>query len=237
MASRRQFLRSSGAGVAVLIGAAGAGIPEIALAQASSSKPSDRWELVPFTPASLGNWPSDVDQHLALYEGYVKKANELQDRIANADRDPAKQSVIYSELRGLKVEYSFAVGGVKNHEIFFGHQMAKPKEGNVPTGKVKQAIERHFGSVASWEADLRATGISARGWVWLAWDRDRKTLFNYIGDSQNAYPIWNAVPLVALDMFEHAFFKDYGRNRGAYISDFLPRINWEVVESRFAEVS
>ena len=56
-----------------------------------------------------------------------------------------------------------------------------------------------------------------RGWAWTAYDWDEGRLFNYIGDAQNTYPIWNATPLVALDVYEHAYFLDYRTDRAAYI--------------------
>ena len=65
--------------------------------------------------------------------------------------------------------------------------------------------------------------MGGRGWAWTAYDWDEGRLFNYIGDAQNTYPIWNATPLVALDVYEHAYFLDYQTDRGAYIDAFLRR--------------
>ena len=224
MIARREFLIAAATGVAAL--SAANDIVSPAVARAVSTPP---WIAKVYRPEQFGRWPSDVDQHLALYEGYVKKANELLELIASADRAPAAQSTTYSMLREAKVEYSFAVGGIKNHEVFFDHLLPAAKSSNHPPDSVITALNAHFGSFEKWREDLIATAISARGWVWLAFDLERKTLFNYIGDSQNAYPIWSSVPVLAVDMFEHAFFKDYGKNRSAYLTDLLARINWEVV--------
>ena len=65
----------------------------------------------------------------------------------------------------------------------------------------------------AWRADLKATGLAGRGWAWTAYDWDEGRLFNYIGDAQNTFPIWNATPLVALDVYEHAYFLDYQTDR------------------------
>ena len=59
------------------------------------------------------------------------------------------------------------------------------------------------------------------------WDEGR--LFNYIGDAQNTFPVWNATPLVALDVYEHAYFLDYQTDRAAYIEAFLRNLDWGVV--------
>ena len=71
--------------------------------------------------------------------------------------------------------------------------------------------------------------MGGRGWAWTAYDWDEGRLFNYIGDAQNTYPIWNATPLVALDVYEHAYFLDYQTDRGAYIDAFFANLDWAVV--------
>lgn len=170
-----------------------------------------------------------MEEHYKLYQGYVSKANEILDRLASGQVDLSKANPTYSEVRELKVELTRAIGGVKNHELYFEHLGGK---GGKPSGKLLEMIEKNFGSYEQWQADLRATGIAARGWAWLAYDWDTGTLFNYIGDEQNTYPIWNGTPLVALDCFEHAYFIDYGTNKGAYIDAFFQNLDWEVVTTR-----
>ncbi|MCL6495713.1 MAG: Fe-Mn family superoxide dismutase, partial [Ignavibacterium sp.] len=88
----------------------------------------------------------------------------------------------------------------------------------------------------AFKKDLRATGISARGWVWTAWNEKEKRLFNYLGDAQNTYPVWYAKPILALDTYEHAYFIDYGVNRGLYIDAFFKNIDWKVVEKNFLKI-
>ena len=165
-----------------------------------------------------------VEAHYKLYEGYVAKRNEILGRLASVDRSSANQ--VYSELRELKVELSFAVGGIKNHEIYFEHLGG---DGGDPTGLMAQLIKRDFGSAGDWRADLTATGMAGRGWAWTAYDWDEGRLFNYIGDTQNTYPIWNATPLVALDVYEHAYFLDYQTDRSSYIDAFFDNLDWATV--------
>ena len=102
--------------------------------------------------------------------------------------------------------------------------------GGEPDGLVRELIVRDFGSVADWRADLKATGMAARGWAWTAYDWDEGRLFNYIGDAQNTFPIWNATPLVALDVYEHAYFIDYQTDRASYIEAFFANLDWDVVD-------
>ena len=165
-----------------------------------------------------------VEAHYKLYEGYVNKRNEIMGKLGELDLAAANQ--VYSELRALKVDLTFALGGIKNHEIYFEHLGGN---GGEPDGAIRNLIARDFGSVGDWRADLTATGMAARGWAWTAYDWDEGQLFNYIGDAQNTFPIWNATPLVALDVYEHAYFIDYQTDRASYIEAFFGNLDWDVV--------
>jgi Fe-Mn family superoxide dismutase len=76
--------------------------------------------------------------------------------------------------------------------------------------------------------------MAGRGWAWTAYDWDEGRLFNYIGDAQNTFPVWNATPLVALDVYEHAYFLDYQTDRAGYIDAFLRNLDWSVVNGWIA---
>ena len=172
-----------------------------------------------------------VEEHLKLYQGYVKKYNEIQEKLgALTDDDYAKANQVYSLIRELKVELSFAWGGVINHEIYFSHLGGK---GGSPSGELLKQIEKDFGSFDAYKKDLKATGISARGWVWTAWNYREQRLFNYLGDAQNTFPVWHAYPVVALDTYEHAYFIDYGVNRASYIDAFFENLDWNRIEDNF----
>src|SRR2546422_436355 len=167
---------------------------------------------------------TSVEAHYRLYQGYVNKRNEILGKLASVDLAAANQ--VYSDLRALKVDLTFAIGGIKNHELYLEHLGSS---GGDPTGAVGRLIERDFGSAEAWRADLKATGIAGRGWAWTTYDWDERRLFNYIGDAQNTFPVWNATPLVALDVYEHAYFLDYQTDRGAYIDAFFANLDWAVV--------
>ena len=167
-----------------------------------------------------------VEAHYKLYQGYVAKRNEILGKLAEVDLSTANQ--VYSDVRALKIDLTFAIGGVKNHEIYFEHLGGG---GGDPTGPIASLIERDFGSIEAWRADLKATGMGGRGWAWTAYDWDEQRLFNYIGDAQNTFPVWNATPLVALDVYEHAYFRDYQTDRASYIDAFFANLDWDVIAS------
>ena len=175
---------------------------------------------------------ASVEAHYRLYQGYVGKRNEILGALQGVDLDKANQ--VYSDVRALKVDLTFAIGGIKNHEVYFAHLGG---EGGDPDGEFRALAERDFGSVEHWRADLRATAMAARGWAWTAYDRDEGRLFNYIGDAQNTFPVWNATPLVALDVDEHAYFLDYQTDRGSYVDAFFENLDWDVVNGWIATYS
>lgn len=175
-----------------------------------------------------------IEEHLKLYQGYVNKYNEIQEKLAALnDDDLAKANQVFSNIRELKLELSFAWGGIINHEIYFFHLGGK---GGSPSGDLLKQIKKDFGSFDNFKKDLKATGLAARGWVWTAWNYKEERLFNYLGDAQNTFPVWYADPILALDTYEHAYFIDYGVNRGSYIDAFFENLDWNKVEENFQSI-
>jgi len=181
-------------------------------------------ELKPALLEMEGISRETVEAHYKLYQGYVNKRNEILAALGGVDLGSANQ--VYSELRALKVDLTFAVGGIKNHELYFEHLGG---HGGDPAGVFGTLVKRDFGSVDTWRTDLKATGLAGRGWAWTAYDWDEGRLFNYIGDAQNTFPVWNATPVVALDVYEHAYFIDFATDRGAYIDAFFNNLDYDVV--------
>lgn len=172
-----------------------------------------------------------VENHLKLYEGYVKKYNEIINKLKSVDLKSANQT--FSDFRSLKIDLTFAIGGVRNHEVYFNHLGGA---GGEPTGIIKEIFVENFGSYKAWADDLKASGMSARGWVWLAYDWHGQTWFNYLGDAQNTYPVWGASVVLALDTYEHAYWMDYGTDRASYIDAFLANLDWEAVNKTVREL-
>lgn len=172
-----------------------------------------------------------VQAHYKLYEAYCAKFNESMDRLTAADKEKSNQ--VYSDYRAASLGATFAVGGIKNHEIYFAHLGG---DGKPVEGKFKEQAEKFFGSWEAYLADLKAAGMAGRGWVWTVWDDDFRSIYNCIGDAQDTFPIWNGHPVVALDVYEHAYIADFSTARPAYIDCFLENMDWRVVEDSFAKI-
>jgi Fe-Mn family superoxide dismutase len=161
------------------------------------------------------------EHHGVLYAGYVKKTNEIRAKLATVDL--TNVNATYSDLRELKVEETFALNGVKLHEAYFDNLGGA---GAAPTGTIADWIMADFGSYEKWAAEFAACGMAARGWVVLAFDMEEGRLMNIVTDIHNQGGIWGAVPLLVLDVYEHAYFLDYATARKKYLETFMSNLDW-----------
>lgn len=168
--------------------------------------------------------------HDKLYAGYAKKKDEIQEKLAEFNSDGLeKANQTHSDLRGLKDGETFAVNGTYLHEWYFENLGG---DGNV-AGEIAEALASAYGNVEKFVETFTACGMAARGWVVLAWDTHDKALRIYTGDAHNHGGVWGAIPLLVLDVYEHAYFIDFGSDRKAYIEEFFRHLNWKAVEQRY----
>ena len=197
----------------------------------SERKPIDFKKERPQLFEMKGISAKTVEEHLKIYEGYVKKFNEITQKLNNlTDEDYNTANVTYSLIRELKVEWTRALGGMINHEIYFGHLGG---EGGKPGSSLGSQIDKDFGSFEKFVKEMKATAMGARGWAWLLWSDDLNKLLVSISDEQNTYMVQNSKLILALDVFEHAYYLDYGSNRKGYVDIFFDNVDWSVVEKRF----
>jgi superoxide dismutase, Fe-Mn family len=172
---------------------------------------------------------NQIEQHLKLYKGYVGKANEIHNKLKDVDITTANAT--YSPLRELLMEYSYAVNGVVYHELYFGNLGGK---GGEPTGELKSALDERWGSYAKFADYLKGAGKSMRGWVVVGYNT-RGAHIDFFGlDLHNMWSPAATIPLLVLDVYEHAYMIDYGIDRGKYLEAFLKNLDWDVVSARFA---
>jgi Fe-Mn family superoxide dismutase len=166
--------------------------------------------------------------HGKLYAAYVAKRNEIEGHLREADVTSANQ--IYSVWRGLKEGETFAANGMILHERYFS---LLGGSGDPAGTKIKEAIEQEWGSWERFVAEFTATGLAARGWAVLAYDHGDSRLHIYAGDAQNHGGVWGTSPLLVCDVYEHAYFTDFGADRKAYIAAFFENVAWERVDEGY----
>lgn len=116
------------------------------------------------------------------------------------------------------------------HELYFDGLVPKAPD---PKADVRAAIEKRFGSVEKWADDFQTSAKSAAGWAMLVLHPVNGKLYNVISDEHAQGPLWMAVPLVVIDVYEHAFYIDYHNRKSEYVERFVNHIDWAEVNARY----
>lgn len=192
---------------------------------------------LPFKKDLIGISKKTVEIHYdKLYQGYVAKMNEIDlelHKYALGEKEPVGNQT-YSELRSLRMGETFSTNGVYLHEYYFN---VLGGDGVVPDNTLTVAIKEKWKTVENFVAYFSASGMAVRGWVVLSWDMQLGRLKVYGCDSHNQGGVWGCIPLIVLDVYEHAYFMDYGADRKTYIEDFFKNMNWDVANHLFEKVN
>jgi Fe-Mn family superoxide dismutase len=169
-----------------------------------------------------------LKNHFTLYQGYVTNTNKLMDTLASMLKEGKVGTPEYAEL---KRRMGWEFNGMRLHEYYFDNLGGKAALDK--SGRLAKKLAENFGSHEDWEKDFRGTGaMRGIGWVILYQDNVSGKLFNqWINEHDVGHPA-GCVPILVMDVFEHAFITDYGLKRADYIEAFFKNINWAVVESR-----
>ena len=126
-------------------------------------------------------------------------------------------------------------GGHYNHALFW--QMLKKSEGGAPAGELAKAIDKSFGSFAKWQEQFgEAAGkVFGSGWAWLVW-RDKKLVIES-SPNQDSPLSSGGIPILGVDVWEHAYYLKYQNRRAEYVKAFQSVINWDFVSARFADAA
>ncbi len=167
------------------------------------------------------------------YGGAVRRLNTIDARLKDLDFTATPGF----EINGLKREQLIAAGSVVLHETYFD---SLGGTGGDPEDKsLVSALERDFGSIGRWRTEFIAMGKAlggGSGWVLLCWsDRLGRLVNQWAAD--HAHGLAGGVPILALDMYEHAYHMDFGANAGAYVDTFMKNIDWSHVAARFASAT
>jgi Fe-Mn family superoxide dismutase len=169
-----------------------------------------------------------LKNHFTLYGGYVTNVNKLAEKSETIEMGSPE----YAEL---KRRFGWEWNGMKLHELYF-ENLTKESKPLAEESELRKKIAERFGSYEKWEKDFRATGaMRGIGWVILAYQKEEGRLFNIWVNEHDVGHLVGAVPLLVMDVFEHAFMIDYGLKRADYIESFWKVIDWSVVEKRLTK--
>lgn len=175
-----------------------------------------------------GMTSKQLDEHYKLYVGYVNKVNEI-DKMSRKASDYTSSNPTYSDMRSLKLGETYSLDGVKLHEYYFE---------NITNGnkciseKVLRLLCIQWCGIDNFLKYLKQVCLSMRGWAIVCFD-PLTCMLRITGSDLHDYgAVWNCMPILVIDVYEHAYFMDFGTDRSAYIDTMFANLNWKVISSR-----
>ncbi len=170
-----------------------------------------------------------LKNHFTLYQGYVTNTNKFIDAMMMIVKEGKAASPEFAEL---KRRFGWEFNGMRLHELYFGNM--KKSAHSISEGELKKSLAYLFGSYEDWEKAFKSVGMMRGiGWVILAYDPEGKRVFNLWINEHDVGHLAGTIPLLIMDVFEHAYLVDYGLKKADYIETFFKNIDWSVVEKRF----
>ncbi|MBC5792705.1 MAG: superoxide dismutase [Nanohaloarchaea archaeon] len=170
-------------------------------------------------------WHHDVH-----HQGYVNGANKAEERLKEQ-----RENDDYSDTGAILTNFTHNFSGNVLHERFWKNM--SPNGGGKPEGELMQKIEEDFGSYENWKKEFKAAASSASGWALLVYIPREDELHNVAVDKHDEHAVWGAHPVLALDVWEHSYYHDYGPERGDFIDSFFDVVDWDEAGERFLKVS
>jgi Fe-Mn family superoxide dismutase len=178
--------------------------------------------------------------HSKHHQAYTNGLNDAWEDMSKENQDQGLL-IILSDLDQLKPEVrdriNFHGGGYNNHELFW--ESMKPNGGGEPSGALKDEIVKEFGSFEKFKDtfSVNTTAIQGSGWGWLVYEPKSKKIKFKTTSNQDSPITEELVPLLGLDVWEHAYYLKYENKRPDYIKAWWNVVKWEEVESRFSRAA
>jgi Fe-Mn family superoxide dismutase len=170
--------------------------------------------------------------HDIHHKGYVTGLNNAEAKLAEA-----RAAGDYSLVKHWSREAAFHGSGHVLHSVFWPNMIAASESKATPGGALATAIDRDFGSFDAFKAQFiaAATAVEGSGWGILAYRPDDDALVILTAEKHQNLTQWGVIPLLVLDVWEHAYYLKYQNRRGEYVKNFFNIINWDDVAARFQE--
>ena len=170
-----------------------------------------------------------LKDHFGLYQGYVNNFNKLDETLMAMEKE---EKFGVPEFAELNRRFSWEFNGMRLHELYF-ENLSKESIEIDKNSELYGKISKEWESFEAFEKDFRAmAAMRGIGWVILYYDKQANRLFNVWINEHDVGHFSGCTPLLAMDVFEHAYLIDYGTKRTDYINAFMKTIDWKVVEKR-----
>jgi Fe-Mn family superoxide dismutase len=183
--------------------------------------PYDYDALEPSISQQVLEWHHDTH-----HQGYVNGLDSAEETLAD-NRESGDFGSSASAIRNVTHNGC----GHYLHTLFWENM--SPDGGGEPSGELRDRIEEDFGSYEGWKGEFEAAAGAASGWALLVYDPVAKQLRNLVVDKHDQGALWGSHPILALDVWEHSYYYDYGPDRGSFVDGFFDVVDWDNVAEQY----
>lgn len=180
--------------------------------------------LTPHISRKVMEWHHDVH-----HQGYVDGWNSAEERL-----EDQREQDDYSSTGSILKDFTHNHSGTVLHNLFWKNM--SPNGGGRPGGELLEKIEEDFGSYENWREEFKAAASSASGWALLVYMPMEDELHNVVVDKHDEHAVWGAHPVLAVDVWEHSYYHDYGPKRGEFIDSFFEVVDWSHPQDKFEDI-
>jgi Fe-Mn family superoxide dismutase len=185
----------------------------------------------PFSVPTESLSGENIRNHYALYEQYIADFNKVSAQLDTADRQDASSN--HSALRCLKIDEVYNLNAAYLHELYFANIGDLQSEITMDSLAFMR-LERDFGGFDAWQMDFIACAQASRcGWVVTGYNVYTQTYMNYVIDLHSVQVPIGVIPVIVVDVWQHAYYKDYLKDVKAYTVNMMKELNWNVIDTRF----
>ena len=171
------------------------------------------------------------DAHIELYKGYIESLNAVSSKLDTANKNDANSR--HSDFRSLKLDETYNLNAVWLHELYFANCFDPHSEIAMDSISYLK-LQRDFGTFDDWQRDFMATAMSAgNGWAVCGYHTFLKRYVNMIVSHHSGDVMLGVYPVIVVDMWEHAYARDYLTDKKSYLVSRMREFNWTVIDERF----
>ncbi len=175
--------------------------------------------------------PGNVQNHIELYEDYVDKFNKTSAKLDSVDKSEVNSN--HSGFRSIKIDETFNMNGAYLHELYFAN--VGDAQSRIAMDSLSyMRLNRDFGTFDDWQRDFIACGAASRcGWVVTYLNMYTQSYMNCVIDLHTQNVPVGMYPVIVMDMWQHAYYRDYLKDGKAYMTAMMKQLKWSVIEKRF----
>ena len=175
---------------------------------------------------------ANIENHISLYKGYIETFNEISAKLDSVDKDANSN---HSDFKNLKHDETYNLNAAYLHELYFANIGSLNSQITMDSLSYMR-LSRDFGSFDNWQRDFIACCQSSRcGWAVTYLNTYTQTLMNCVIDLHSQNVPAGMYPIVVMDLWQHAYYKDYLKDSKTYVNAMMKQLKWPVIEKRIVK--